>query len=104
MKDLTRIQITILFLSTVLISGASTSFAQFPILKEASLFKTSVFSLMNSCPEGYPLDCANGMCCPAGSTLYCPQMEPTPCIDPNKLTEEQLKTLSDHCSPLLSCH
>jgi hypothetical protein len=56
------------------------------------------------CPAGYPLDCSNGHCCPAGSTLYCPQMEPTPCFNPDQMTEEQLAILRDHCDPLLSCH
>jgi hypothetical protein len=57
----------------------------------------------DACPDGYPLSCGNGKCCPSGSTYYCPQMEPTPCIDPKKLTDEQLKTLADNCKPLLSC-
>jgi hypothetical protein len=56
-----------------------------------------------ACPAGFPLDCANGQCCPADYTLYCPQLSPKACINPSKLTDEQLKTLAANCSPLLSC-
>ena len=57
----------------------------------------------NGCPIGYPLDCKNGTCCPAGAIYHCPQMAPTPCLDPNKLTPEGLKIMWDHCSPLTTC-
>ena len=56
------------------------------------------------CPAATPLDCGNGSCCPEGYTLNCPQMEPTPCFNPDTLSPEQLATLRDHCEPLLSCH
>lgn len=58
----------------------------------------------SGCPAGFPLYCGNGQCCPAGSTLYCPQLAPTPCVNPSRLTSEQLKLLSDNCHPLLSCN
>ncbi len=82
------------------------STAQTQCSTNRALFNTKIMQLAQaaSCPAGYPMDCGDGEnCCPAGHTLYCPQMEPTPCFDPDTMTAEQLATLRANCNPLLSC-
>ena len=69
------------------------------------VFTQAAASVLNTCPSGFLLACeGSNQCCPWGYTLYCPQMAPNSCLNPNLLTSEQLKLVVANCSSLLSCH
>lgn len=66
----------------------------------------------DGCPDGYPLDCHDGACCPANHTLYCPQASDGPscthvlsgkCYDPSTLSDEELAALRNCCPGLVAC-
>ena len=84
--------------------AAGTSFAAAPQGSALKLNLNHAFAdYPNGCPEGFPLDCGNNVCCAEGHTLFCSQMERSPCIDPTGLADDTLKFLADICDPLLSC-
>jgi len=64
------------------------------------------------CPSDKPLDCGNGWCCGSGYTLHCPRSTCTDdfgkaldkaCINPDRLTDEELAHARNCCPELASC-
>jgi hypothetical protein len=74
-----------------------------PVLNTAPSTTKNVADYPNGCPTGFPLDCGNTHCCPAGHSLYCGVLEPNPCVDPTGFTPEKLRSLREQCNPMLIC-
>lgn len=94
-----NVSLVILFLAVV---STTDSFAKASANASYAIARFGVAA--DECPSDFPLNCNNGRCCPSGATLYCGAMEPTPCFDPNTLSDEQLKLMGEKCNPLLSCY
>jgi hypothetical protein len=67
----------------------------------------------DECPSDKPLNCSDGWCCAQGHTLHCPKStcnDPfgkalnNACINPNRLSDEQLAYAKNCCPVLASCN
>jgi len=82
-----------------------TAAASSPLFTDQSQSATkSEAEYPNGCPDGFPLDCGNDHCCPAGHVLYCGSLEPSPCIDLTGMNDNELYNLNQRCSPAFYCH
>jgi hypothetical protein len=82
--------------------------------KDSSMMRASVEAAIRSdeCPSDKPLNCSDGWCCARGFTLHCPlstckdsfgKALNNACINPDRLTEEQLAYARNCCPDLASC-